>query len=331
MLLQKPLMIVGILMLVLFLVIVQQDNSTTWETQDSVILEIRCSNPEGCHHLLERAIAEAPAGATVRIQQGLYYERTVVIDKPITLEGVRKPEIRFTDPGVGFDIRLGQGQDESMTVVLQDLRISVPREPRAGPDEYVGVVIEGNPDLLSVVLRDSEVEGGMGLVVIGARFFMERTLVDATVGAVDGRYSRLNIADSILKVDAFDESDPWKYGLPPISIGFQSSNILLLRNRIEGGFYGVLLGIDDNAQLIQNTITGAMIGAYITDNAVVDLRENRFLDNKKYGIAVSLSDCVPRPSGFRGTIDGSHNEFQGNGQDLCPLDYPWPENFKKSP
>ena len=301
------------------------------EAPPAAIVDVRCGNPDGCWNLIEKAILDAPPGALIRVGAGKYHEKPFVIEKPLRLEGVNNPEIDFADPGTGITVRLPQARREPMRVVLQGVRISVPRTPRDPmyrPDEYGGIAIEGHSGLLDVVLDRVSVQGSMGVTVIDARLSMKSSSIDATIVGLEGRYSEVEIRDSRIRVEAFDEANPIKYGLPPGGLGFQSSVAVLEGNRIEGGFVGILLGIEDRVTAVENLISKSVIGAYITDDAIVELTANRFIDNVRYGVALPHGDCVPRPSVFSGEIRGANNEFRGNGQDLCPEDYPWPGNFR---
>lgn len=50
--------------------------------------------PSGClHQSLTEALKVAPPGATLRVQGGPYSEETLVIDKPLTLQGINRPII----------------------------------------------------------------------------------------------------------------------------------------------------------------------------------------------------------------------------------------------
>lgn len=307
----------------------------------SATLEVTCPNPEGCFRLIEQTLAGAPPGATVRIGRGLYYEKPFVIDKNLSLVGEEAPEIRFVDPGVGIRILLPQIQTQSMTVTLEGLTISATQNGSSERKGSVGLGILGvplerisesrtEPDRLQVILRDVKINSFMGIRVEGAMLHLEDSKIDAVAAGVYSIAAILHIEESFVRVERVREEDPFRGGVPVVGIGLQYSQLTLQDSWIIGGVFGVALGTNDEAVLVGNSIEGAIIGVFVTDRARVELRENRFWRNQKFGVALPLPGCASRPQGFGGTVTGVGNEFEGNGQDLCPREYAWPEGFVAS-
>ena len=303
-------------------------------------LDVTCPDPEGCFRRIEQALAEAPPGATVRIGRGLYYEKPLTIDKSLSLIGEGSPEIRVVDPGVGITVQLPQGQEDPMTVTFDGLTISGVRIPGSQWEKPVTVSVSGVPftvpkgpmdrERLRVIIRDTKIRGFAGITVTGATLVLRDSTVEAVAIAIRSAYARVEIEKSLLRVEYVREEDPFRGDTPVIGVAPQYSRVELRESAVFGGLFGVAVAADDEAVLIGNTIGGAVIGVYITDKANVELRENRFWENRKFGVSLPLKGCVARPQWFQGTVTGANNEFEDNAQDLCPRDYRWPEGFVAS-
>lgn len=318
-------------------------NLSTRGEEDSLVQDVRCLDPEGCFRLLERAITEASPGTVLRIHQGLYYEKPLTIEKSLTLQGEGNPEIRIVDPGVGLFIHLPQQEDNSMAVTLEGLTISVHRD-RGGPKGNIGIIILGIPleemhehpngwNRLQVFLKDCKIQGFMGIRIEGATLQMEDCSIEARAFALYSLRSKLEITKSAMEVESASEDNPFLEDVLVSGMGILQSQLLLQESRVIGGVFGIALGMGSSVVLVESTVGGAFIGVFVTDTVTAEFQENMIWNNTRYGIALPLEGCAAHPTGFQGTIRGFDNEFRGNGQDLCPppSDYPWPENFKKSP
>lgn len=90
------------------------------------MVEVSCPYPEGCFSLVGRAIRQASAGAIIRIAPGIYYEKPLIIDKSLRLEGIptetgRLPRIILVLVDVGMAVLI-QG---SSPITVELLRLSI--------------------------------------------------------------------------------------------------------------------------------------------------------------------------------------------------------------
>lgn len=310
---------------------------------EQVVLEVSCPDPEGCFRLIERAVQEAPIGATLRISPGVYYEKTILIEKSLTLErsGERGVvEIRFVEPQPGLIIRLTEDQ-RPMNVILRDLTlitqglsgVSDERNPPAT------VLIGGSPDSiesLKVVIEASEIYGYAGIGVHRAHLIIRRSAINVDAWSVKAVFGKLEVLDNSLVGASLHRG--FNVGLTNTEEALlQHNQIWVFRpsEAIEGFRWAVFVnGISEfgegRAVLADNVIRGADVGAVVGGKAAVEFSGNRFLDNRDYGIMLLIPPCAKREDEglFEGEIQGSGNEFEGNGQDLCPEDFPWPEGFQ---
>jgi len=309
-----------------------------------VVVEVSCPDPEGCFRLIEQAIEEAPPGAALRISPGLYYEKPILIEKSLTLKRLGERgivEIRFVDPQPGLTIRLADDQ-RPMNVILRGLTLITQALSRAADerDPPVAVLIGGDSasiESLKVVIEASEIYGYAGIVVHGAHLILKQSTVDVDAWSINAGFSKLELLDNSLA----GASLHWGFNIGLTNIEeavLQNNEIWVFRSSeaMEGFRWAVFVGGiselgEARAALLGNVIRGADVGAMVGGKAAVEFSENRFVDNRDYGIMLLLPPCAKREGEglFEGEIGGAGNEFEGNGQDLCPEDYPWPEGFKQ--
>ncbi|MGQ9602454.1 MAG: right-handed parallel beta-helix repeat-containing protein, partial [Candidatus Bipolaricaulia bacterium] len=99
-------------------------------------------------------------------------------------------------------------------------------------------------------------------------------------------------------------------------------------------YYGLRMMLGTRARLEGNTFEGNGDGievfsaGYLKEEeeySLLEARGNRFVRNRGCGIRIEHVEAAMRAL----SIAGEGNEFSENGQDLCPPDYPWPEDFMK--
>jgi nitrous oxidase accessory protein NosD len=104
-------------------------------------------------------------------------------------------------------------------------------------------------------------------------------------------------------------------------------------NRIQGYKEGISIPwqggriyLHDN-ELIDNEV-GVFVGIQAA-STLLEMHRNRIEGSGQCGVKISPQEPERSPQVL--TLRGEENLFLNNAQDLCPEDYPWPENFKKSP
>ncbi len=123
--------------------------------------------------------------------------------------------------------------------------------------------------------------------------------------------------------------------------GQQGPNFSIIRNRIVGGLYGIIV-VTGQGKILRNRISengfttevfegaGLLLGVKMQ----VEISHN-WIVNNTWGVVYSLADqyynCqFERRPLFEGKLAGSNNEIRDNEfADLCPPDYPWPPGFRK--
>ncbi len=157
------------------------------------------------------------------------------------------------------------------------------------------------------------VRNGMGLYSLGAQLLVIRSKIEE------------NLVVGILSIDQ------------PLSLS-QSS---VSRNRLgialtSGGFGPQFMGSIIDNEFRQNGV-GISLGSRIEGDWIM-IGSNRFVQNEQYGLVIEDPACPIYPELLPPEllvksapiqIIGGGNEFQNNGQDLCPPDYPWPPGFRK--
>jgi len=127
----------------------------------------------------------------------------------------------------------------------------------------------------------------------------------------------------------------------PFWEGIIQHQVTILSNQIVENEIGILIG------------EGIPIDSYYSEGVVVvpdllRIEGNRILNNQKYGVSFEGWQCLCTdehtdegylrcllvtgeiPSRILLPATEPNNEIEGNSKaDLCPVDYPWPPNFKK--
>jgi hypothetical protein len=314
-------------------------------------IEVSCPDAEGCFSLLGEAIQQAPAGATIRMAPGIYYEKPLIIDKSLRIEGVqtetgRSPRIVLVDVGTALLI---QGSSQ-MVVELQGLAIeALALDPFFDGGESIGVgVFVQTPENVQVTLTGVRIRSHQGIIIGGDQpGELSVEVVDANILA-----ARLGIAMSLGRL-ILRESELRGPPLPALSTPFhgvflqplpsQRIEAVLTGTRIEGFSIGLMASASSelgqgrvDLQGVENVIASNRgDGLYFAGDRIdVELSRNEIRGNGGYGLKLALPECTPegaRPElKFQGLIQGTDNSLSDNKKgDLCPQDYPWPEGFRK--
>lgn len=237
---------------------------------------------------LAAAIAAAPPGTVIHVPAGVY-PGPLVIDKPLTLQGA--PGAILDGGGEGDVIQITAAGVTVRGLVIRNTGISLDREnagitvlaPEATIEDNVledvlfGVYLKGSPDS---VIRGNTI-GGKALAVQrrgdGIRVWQsDRTRIeDNTVH---------NSRDSVI---------------------WFSDDVLLRRNRVTGGRYGLHFMYSDDNTIEENHLEGNSVGAFLMYSHGLRLRRNVFMRNRgPSGYGVGLKD-------MDGTI-AEDNLFLGN-------------------
>jgi parallel beta-helix repeat protein len=303
-------------------------------------IDVACPQPQGCFMVIQQAIDAAPEGATIKIGPGIYYEKPLTIEKSLTLVGAGRTQpvigkfktvIQAVDPGAALTIRYPEGRQSPMLVALKYLSISALLNE--GKDKTnIGIEVVSVQDIekedFQLSLEDCAVGGYYGIEIHGpAKVSIQRSRIWVESQAIMGGEIELALLNSNIRGS----------GQTP-RIAIADAEALFQGNYISGPYggsegWGIMVYRKARVTLLNNTIEFNAIGVYLAMSVTAEFRENRIINNSKYGIALLLPQCALHPPDpellFRGQILGVDNEIHNNGQDLCPPDYPWPEGFVK--
>jgi len=311
------------------------------------VIEVSCPDPEGCFRVIERAIAEAPSGVTLQVHSGVYYEKPLIINKSLRIEGVPTetgsyPRIVLVDIGTAVLIEASS----LMTVELQRLSVeALARDPIALAEESLGIEVRSQTsegvnvmlrevDILSytgigiwgdkagdlmIEVEESTIEGATGISMAMGHLAVRKSVID---GPWDNQGSTITFPGIILKPGPWDMSVELSEN--DIS-GFDIGIIASTSSQLNMGRINMLL---ENNTISANRRDGIVLwGNQIT----AELIENEIISNGEYGIKLALPSCmsnVPPELRFQGVIKGVGNRLANNQWgNLCPSTYPWPQGF----
>ncbi|MCI2429356.1 right-handed parallel beta-helix repeat-containing protein [Candidatus Acetothermia bacterium] len=314
---------------------------------------------QGClYQSIQVAIDAAVEGTTITIGPGLYKEN-IQIDKSLRLVGAGQEhvQIRAADEKKPIVYVLSETPKQiyfqgftvgDPSLPLLDLPSTAPTGA-AFPPPHTGLIAVGP---IQLMLQDFAVGGqqGGGIIVMPFPSMDDRTLFFARPHVI---LERVHLVRNLVGLIATGVEVLVRHSriLENIS-GLRGTSMTLIKNEIkENRSAGIqLLASDYNPDhlglILENDVSKNAIGiflampgleerGYIAEN-FVDIRGNRFVQNREYAIMVFDPRC-PTPIGWpflsqSGGIRvmGAGNEFQSNVKgDLCPPDYPWPPGFRK--
>ncbi|HIC96359.1 TPA: hypothetical protein EYP12_07025 [Candidatus Bipolaricaulota bacterium] len=299
-------------------------------------VEVTCPQPQGCFMAIGEAIEASPEGAIIKIGPGTYYEKPLIIEKSLILVGAGRTQpvigpfrtvIQAVGPGAAITIRYPKGRQDPISVNIKDLAISAWLNEDSS---NIGIELVGNPGIkredLQLFIEECWIKGFNGIRMRGpAKVTIQRCWIWVESQAIMGGEIEFTLLDS----------DITGGGLSP-RIVLTDAEALLQGNRISGPYgakpegWGVMAYGKARLTLLGNTIERNAFGVYLAMDVIAEFRENKIVNNEKYGIVLALAPCIEgldRELLFRGQILGIDNEIHDNGQDLCPEDYPWPEGF----
>lgn len=318
-------------------------------------IEVACTNPEGCLGQIEKVITTAPAGSIISVGPGSYYEKTIFIDKDLTIQGagIHVTRVIKTEPGAAFGIR-GTGQ---FIVKMQSLSISVSRSTSSGTLGTGILWIQDSQSQKSsqkLLLKNIEISGTRGVILdVGQG---ELIMEDSTILGVDTSLLVMPEGDVKIRLENNTIIGALRPGDNPSLVGFPGPAIMIRvnyniptagvtaqiqRNTIMYWNTGIILGSGHNlgfskteATLVENTLAFNQGSAvYLVGDPTTEMIGNKIHGND-YGLMLSLPPCLPimaqDPIAFTGVIKGSGNEINQNTKgNVCPDNYPLPPGFMK--
>lgn len=271
---------------------------------------------------IQAAIDAAQPGDTVVVRAGIYREN-VIIAKPLTLRAEAPMTVileSLSTQSPALTIR------QVSPVVVQNLTI------RGGS---VGIQSEGGTTLTGNRIAGSAT--GLKLFAFGPPIVVEGNQIFPT------RIGLLLLGNGPITLRGNEITGP---GAPGAGQGIGLLIGGLVQATLEGNWIqnwtdGALLGGSGQLVLRINEISETSeSGLVLADHAMIELVENRIVDNGGWGIALQTRDCLPAqpPVGFAGMIQGNNNLIPDPGQPhanangaLCPAypGSPWPAGFKR--
>lgn len=276
----------------------------------------------------------------LRTEAGIWIERAVIVGS----FGIVGNEISNVTAG----IFLGQGavvdrisdniiQRTGWGIALQDdaRALSISANTFNHNDSHIIVTGQGRAYIVNNQMLLAENRGITGTAE-GAFLYIDNNLLADS-----------GMAGIYLSCQSPSFSTPLGVGDEDPCPGQQGPEFYIIRNKIEGGRYGIIV-VTGQGRILHNWIsnngfasssvlkgTGLLLGQKMQ----VEISHN-WIVNNIVGAAYSISGAYAAESGscqflverppFEGKLTGSNNEIRDNEfADLCPPDYPWPPGFRK--
>lgn len=220
-------------------------------------------------------IADAAPGDRVLVPAGLY-AGTLVVDRPIVLDGAGRVEI----DGLGADavvVLISEGVTfRGFTV--RNTASGIDREPAAIRAETGPVVIEDN--IVEDALFGIDLRTAPGSVV-------RRNRVSGKPLGPERRGDAIRLwwsADSVVEDnDVSDSRDV---------VFWYSEGMSVARNRVRGSRYGLHFMYSHDTTLRDNTLTANSVGVYLMYSKGITLEGNTIVNNRgASGYGIGLKDC----------------------------------------
>lgn len=270
---------------------------------------------EGQYPTIQEAVEASASGDRIFINPGLYKEN-VYLKNPVDISGASTDSV-IVEPADKsqpvFMIRNTKGS------VIENFTIRT-----------VGTGIQfTGPDL---VIKNLEIETGKyGVFYIGRMadlsiidcHISDLITVEATV--VSQAYGVMSTGEGLVTVEGstFENLKNGIY-ITSKSIGKFSNNYF------SGNTNGIYYTGSATATIVNNTFENNNDGIFVKGSGYVEFIDNKFSVNDEFGLKLSLPECgacgTCKGARFTGTLDGRGNIFLSI-EDICPLEYPWPEGF----
>ncbi len=278
---------------------------------------------------------------TARMDAGIWVERAVIGGG---LGGIRENEISYAAAGIVIgqeaivsDIVMNTIQRTGLGIYLQHqmyvARISNNIFRHNGIHIKVAgkATSPGKVDIASNQMLLAELHG-ITVNAEGMSLTIENNLI-----------ANSGMAGIVLSCQSPSFVSPVEVGEEDPCPGQQGSDFIIIRNRIVGGYYGIIL-VTGQGKILRNQIsengftTSVFRGAglLLGQKMQVEISHNWIVNNTLgagYSILAAyrhVCQFPEMPPPFEGKLTGSNNEIRDNEfADLCPPDYPWPPGFRK--
>ncbi len=321
---------------------------------DRMVIEVNCPDPQGCFLLLGQTLATAPEGAIINIGPGLYYEKPIVIPKSIHIrgEGAGESEIRLIEPGAAFTIESPMPLSFSVQGISVRTRVlELPEMGQSLQNSGIRWKQSRNSARQSILLQEVAIVSSTAIAVEAwegeIRVKNSQLQGISGISVLGGGDLSLAVVESSLLGPCFLQRPNctylphlWGSAITIVSMeGEGAIQAIVQGNRFSGwgtdgvyaaspgltrGWANILIYLEENR--IQHNRYGIRLAGEVEANIIA----NEILNNDEYGVVLSLPPCLssPPPMPFQGVIRGVQNEIRENRKaDLCPEDYPWPEDF----
>lgn len=299
---------------------------------------------------IQQAIDVVAEGGTVLIGPGLYKEN-LTITKSLHLVGAGQEHVQIQgDSSEGSVYKIISFFSRStLQVYIQDLTIGdptfpieqvVPVTPTSPKPSGIGLWVLFAP--VQMVLRRVTL-GGLFEGVSGSKYYDQGVVLSSEIVLEEANFVRnwIGLSSSGQLVIIRSKIEENITGIWMLGGQLSLSQSSVSKNRSLGiglsrpsnpyagqEFMGYIVG----NEFRQNGV-GISLGSAVEGDWIV-IGHNRFVQNELYGIVIQDPACpidpeLPLPKSAPIRIFGGGNEFQTNGQDLCPPDYPWPPGFRK--
>ena len=307
--------------------------------ESGIVIQVNCTDTNGCFHLLGQAIESAPEGATIQLSSGVFYEIPMLINRSLTIQGAgaQFTYVHAALPGNLFTVR---SADHSITVNIKSITLQSrvvevdPISSAVGIGIWIEGPLGGSPEQLKVFVLDS------ALIAVGTavnvRGKAQLTLQGNWMRSAQAVLAAENGSQIIAEKNQMFLNEG--FGIPRVTmVGLGDVEARFEGNRLAGTASQKVIGIfalGGQYSFEENRFTNHAVAVELGGKTTAEFLANEF-DNNFIGIFLQTPPCVPSPAPelrFDGTISGSDNQFSFNSAtDLCPSlgEYPWPEGFVK--
>ncbi|KUK92236.1 MAG: Uncharacterized protein XE05_1519 [Thermotogales bacterium 46_20] len=268
---------------------------------------------------IQEAIDAASTGDVVLVNPGIYTEN-LTLNKGITLEGVSVEEVILKAENEGSPV------------------ISV---SRANGFTISGFTIETTGRCLFISRSSGQVidnilRGGRSAVAFSSGSANSLLVSDNTITTLQGE-TELDTppAEGLVGLNAYGDGIIFirnnEFRRCGTAIIFSTNTLFVTENNyVHNNTVGISVTGDSSGVLRDNTVfQNYTNGLLLNMRSSVEVSHNAFVDNHRHGLDLYLRWCTECRCGgtvFRGTVLGVGNVFD-DPEDICPLDYEWPEGF----
>ncbi len=301
---------------------------------------------------LQEAIDDAPAGAVICLEAGIW-EENLLIDKDLTLKGAVAAEsvIRGIEPG--WPVISVEGP-EGTQVAIEGIAVTdaVPGSPRTWRESSMWIVGAVSVAVTDVVLASNWVGIDIGATAtlsatdssivrnerygISARGSAQVTLTDVTVdengwyGVYIADSARATLITAVVRANGgagvvaehsaqIEVADSTVAGHAETGIEvWDSADVTVSGSTVaDNGERGIAVGHEAHLTVAHSTVSGnGLHGIQLADLAEVTLTDNLIYENQAYGVALFEQPCFDWRWSFGGYVAGQGNSIPGPDEPL---------------